>query len=131
MKQNAASRRFSEQARQAIAQILMFEISDPRLEMVTITGCEVSFDRSVCNVYYTAGPGDYAEVARALEAASGRIRSLAARSLGWRVAPQLRFFLDESVDTAQRIASALEAERGRMGADASAEEGDGYAGASD
>ena len=113
MKQNASNRRVNEQARQVIAETLMFEISDPRLSMVTITGCEVSFDRSVCNVYYTAMPGTYDEVEEAFGKASGRIRSLLARKLSWRTSPELRFFIDQSVDEAERIARALEHERGR------------------
>ena len=113
MKQKASSRRVNEQARQVIAEILMFEVSDPRLDLVTITGCEVSFDRSVCNVYYTTTPDKYEDCAAALKSASGRIRSLMGKKLTWRVAPELRFFLDKSVDEAQRIAVALEAERKR------------------
>ena len=114
MKQGASSRRVNEQARQVIAETLMFEISDPRLSMVTVTGCEVSFDRSVCNVYYTATPGSYEEVQEAFEKAGGRIRSLLARKLSWRTSPELRFFIDKSVDEAEKIARALENERGRM-----------------
>lgn len=114
MKQKASSRRVNEQARQVIAETLMFEVSDPRLSMVTITGCEVSFDRSVCNVYYTASPGSYEETQIALEKAGGHIRSVLAKKLSWRTSPELRFFLDKSVDEAERIARALEAERQRM-----------------
>ena len=115
MKQGSSSRRVNEQARQVIAETLMFEISDPRLGMVTITGCEVSFDRSVCNVYYTAMPGTYEEVQAAFEKAAGRIRSILAKKLSWRTSPELRFFIDKSVDEAERIARALENVRQRMG----------------
>ena len=114
MKQNASNRRVNEQARQVIAETLMFEVSDPRLSMVTITGCEVSFDRSVCNVYYTDSPDRYEETQAALQKAAGHIRSLLAKKLSWRTSPELRFFLDKSVDEAERIAKALEVERARM-----------------
>ena len=59
MKQSSSNRKVNEQAREVIAGILLFEISDPRLELVTITGCEVSYDRSVCNVFYTTEPDRY------------------------------------------------------------------------
>ena len=114
MKQNSSSRRVNEQARQVIAETLMFEISDPRLSMVTITGCEVSFDRSACNVYYTAAPEDYEDVEAAFAKAKGKLRSLLAKKLSWRTAPELRFFVDKSVDEAERIARALKVERERM-----------------
>ena len=113
MKQNT-NRRVNEQARQVIAEILMFEISDPRLDLVTVTGCEVSFDRSVCNVHYTASPDAYDDAQEALKSAAGRIRSLMGRKLTWRTAPELRFYLDKSVDEAERIARALASERERM-----------------
>ena len=90
-----------------IAGILLFDISDPRLHLVTVTGCEVSFDRSYCNVYYSCEPDRYNEVQQAFEAAKGRIRSLMAKELSWRVAPQLRFMLDTTVDQAETIAQAL------------------------
>ena len=114
MKQNSSSRRVNEQARQVIAETLMFEFSDPRLSMITVTGCEVSFDRSVCNVYYTTTPDSYEETEQALENAAGRLRSLLAKKLSWRTSPELRFFLDKTVDEAQKIAVALEHERQRV-----------------
>lgn len=107
MKQNSSSRRVNEQAREVIANILLFDMTDPRFSLVTITGCEVSFDRSVCNVYYTTEPSRYLEVAEAFAKGTGRIRSLMAKQLSWRVAPELRFILDSSVDQAERIADAL------------------------
>lgn len=113
MKQSSSNRRVNEQAREVISEILLFEISDPRLDMVTITGVEVSYDRSVANVYYSTELSRYTEVAQAFNAAAGRIRSLMAKKLSWRVAPELRFHLDESVDNAQRIAEALSADAAR------------------
>lgn len=113
MKQSSSNRKVNEQAREVIASILLFEISDPRLEMVTITGCEVSYDRSVCNVFYATEPERYDEAAEAFSKAAGRIRTLMARQLSWRVAPELRFLLDQSVDQAERIASALAADARR------------------
>ena len=105
MKQSSSNRKVNEQAREVIASILLFEISDPRLELVTITGCEVSF--------YTTEPERYEDVAAAFSKASGRIRSLMARKLSWRIAPELRFLLDRSVDQAERIATALERDAAR------------------
>lgn len=125
MKQSSSNRKVNEQAREVIASILLFEISDPRLTLVTITGCEVSYDRSVCNVYYTTEPERYEAVADAFAKAAGRIRSLMAKELSWRVAPELRFMLDKSVDEAERIATALQrdAARNAAGERADADEG--------
>ena len=129
MKQSSSNRKVNEQAREVIASILLFEISDPRLELVTVTGCEVSYDRSVCNVFYTAEPARYQDAAEAFGKASGRIRSLMARRLSWRVAPELRFMLDSSVDEAERIASALARDAARNARPGDAGEAGGASGA--
>ena len=47
----------------------------------------------------------------AFEAAAGHIRSLMAKKLSWRVAPELRFYVDTSVDQAEAISQALNSER--------------------
>ncbi len=107
MKQNSSTRRLAEEAREKIATILMMEISDPRLALVTVTGCEVSVDRSVCKVWVSADPESYGEVLEGLASAKGRIRSLLGRSLTWRVTPELIFQIDRSTDEAMRITEAL------------------------
>ena len=113
MKQNASSRKVNAQAQEQIASILLFDIADARLKKATITGCEVSFDRSFCNVFYTAPVDEYEYMQAAFEKAKGYIRSLLAKRLSWRVAPELRFILDTSVDEAHRIACALAKEEAR------------------
>ncbi len=113
MKPGNSNRKVDEQAREVIANTLLLELSDPRLDNVTITSCQVSYDRSVCDVYYTTDPNRYDEVAEALKSASGAIRSSMAKKLSWRTAPELRFKLDPSVDRAERIDSALEREAAR------------------
>lgn len=107
MKQSNANRKVNEQAREILASVLLFEVSDPRLRLVTITGCEVSFDRSVCNVFYTTEPDRYEDAAEGFAAAAGRIRSLMGKGLSWRVTPELHFLLDPSVDEAEKITDAL------------------------
>ena len=107
MKQTETTRRLAQEAREKIATILRQEISDPRLADVTVTGCEVSVDRSLCKVYVAAPPGTSEEVLAGLESAKGRIRSLLGRSLTWRVTPELFFVIDTSTDQAMRITEAL------------------------
>ena len=108
MKQTQATRRLGEQLREKLAQILLFEISDPRLDLVTLTGVEVSIDKSFARVYVSCEPERYDEVMDALDAAQGRIRSILARSLDWRVTSALDFKIDPSTDEAERISRALE-----------------------
>ncbi len=111
MKKTPATRKASEILREKIASVLLFHVSDPRLQMVTVTECVVSKDRSVAQVFVSCDKARYDEVAAGLEAAKGRIRSVVGRELDWRVTPELRFTIDTTVDTAERIAEVLEGER--------------------
>ena len=107
MKQNANSRRMSELAREKLGYILLFEINDPELEFVTLTGCEVSIDKSYLKAYVSCEAARYDEVRAALGRAKGRIRSLLGHALGWRVTPEIAFVIDTTADEAERIARAL------------------------
>lgn len=91
MKQTQATRRLGEQLREKLGYILLFEVSDPRLDLVTLTAVEVAVDRSFARVYVSCDASRYDEVMEALASAKGRIRSLLARSLDWRVTPELDF----------------------------------------
>lgn len=108
MKQTPATRRLSEQLREKLGYILLFEIADPRLDLVTITGVEVAQDRSYARIFVSCDGDRYEEVLETLASAKGRIRSLLARSLDWRIVPELDFRIDRSTDEAQAIALALE-----------------------
>lgn len=108
MKQTPLTRRLGEQLREKLGYIMLFEISDPRLDLVTLTGVEVSQDRSFARVFISCEPDRYDEVLEAVRAAKGRIRSLLAKSLDWRVTPELDFKIDRSTDEAERISRALE-----------------------
>lgn len=109
------NRKVDEVARQEISTILLLEVSDPRLQFVTITGCKVSFDRAYADVYYTTTPDKYGEVAAALEKAKGYIRSSMAKKLDWKKSPLLRFHLDETIDHAGLIDEFISTERERYG----------------
>lgn len=107
------NRKVDEQARETIANILLFDVSDPRLNLVTITGCKVSYDRAYCDVYYTVEPNRYDAVKSAFASAKGHIRSLMAKQLNWKQAPELRFHCDESVDAAEKLEHFLQLEKQR------------------
>ena len=100
MKQNQYSRRTNALAREKLASILLFEVSDPDLALVTVTGVEVSVDKSLLRAFVSCDAERYDEVTAALARAKGRIRSLLGRSLDFRI--------DTTTDEAERIARALE-----------------------
>jgi ribosome-binding factor A len=120
MKKTASSRKAGEELRAKVANVLLLHVSDPRLALVTVTGCDVSPDREVADVFVAAPKERYDEVEAGLAAASGRIRALVGKSLSWRVTPELRFRIDKTGDAAERISEVLN-EEARSASDAGAE----------
>lgn len=107
MKQQPYSRRHNEAAREKLGYILLFELSDPALEFITLTGVEVSLDKSFLRAYVNCDAGREEEVIAALTRAKGRIRSLLGHALGWRVTPEIDFRIDTTLDDAERLQVAL------------------------
>ncbi len=109
MKSYSRARRTDESVRQALAQIILTEVKDPRVELVTITSVVVSPDLRHANVFITTH-GDqarYKEALAGLQSAKGRIRSALGHDLIMKYVPELHFFIDGSVDEGQRISEKL------------------------
>jgi ribosome-binding factor A len=109
VKSYSRARRTDESVRQALAQILLSEVKDPRVELITITSVVVSPDLRHANVFITThGDEDrYKQALAGLQSAKGRIRSALGRDLVMKYVPDLHFFIDESVDEGQRISEKL------------------------
>lgn len=88
-----------------LAELLRREISDPRLQLTTITGVTMTRDLRMARVYIAAAGGREASEA-ALEgfrSAAGFIKRHLARGLGLRYMPTLEFYYDESFDRGAQI----------------------------
>lgn len=109
MKQTSRTRKLNEMVREAIASMLVDEIADPRLDLVTITSAQVAPDLMTANIYVIAHGDEerYAEALAGLNSAKGRIRSLLGQRVKMRFTPELHFFIDPSVDEGMRINEAL------------------------
>jgi ribosome-binding factor A len=112
-KSYSRSRAAGESVREVVARILFEEIADPRIDLVTVTGVDMSPDLRHANVYVTTHGGEerYRDVIAGLDSAKGRIRSLLGQALVMRYVPELHFRIDPSVDDALRIGEAIRAER--------------------
>ena len=113
------NRRLDQHVKEAVAQIVEEDISDPRLNLVTITDVEVTADQKYATVYWTAldrglvsrdpssTGGDplpeEGEVAAGFEAARSRIQGLVARRVQSRNTPELRFRPDPVASQAARV----------------------------
>lgn len=112
MKSFPRSRVTGETVREAVAAILLSEIKDPRVELVTVTSVKMSPDLRHADVYVTAHGGQerYREALEGLKSASGRIRTLLGRHVRMRYVPELAFHIDPSLDEAMRIGEVLREE---------------------
>ena len=121
MKTYPRSRAMGETVREIIARLLLEECADPRLELVTVTGVDMSSDMTHANIF-VAVHGDDARVAEAmagLQAAKGRLRTMLGEAIRLRYVPELHFKIDPSIDEATRITDAILRERasGRVSPD--------------
>jgi len=101
--------RVGEAIREAIADMLLRDIKDPRIGMVTLTTVQLTDDLRHAKVFFSC-VGDTAAHERSLSglrSASGFIRSQLTRRLQLRVAPEVTFVFDASLENAERLASLL------------------------
>lgn len=103
--------RVAEALQEAVAEVVQRDIKDPRVGMVTITRATVSPDLRHAKVFFSR-LGDDAVRRKSLEglrSAAGFIRSQVARRLQLRVAPEIRFEIDENIEYAVRISELIRA----------------------
>jgi ribosome-binding factor A len=82
-------------------------LSDPRLEMVTLTGVDVSPDLRHATVYYSAlGRQDEGTLA-ALQAAAPHLRRVLGREVRLKYLPLLHFREDPAIERGQRVEEIL------------------------
>ena len=87
--------------------LIVREVKDPRVGMITVTGAEVSGDLKYAKIFFSAFNGDVKETMKGLKSASGFIRSQLARRLNLRATPELTFVHDNSVSHGAEIAAIL------------------------
>ena len=104
---NHRQARVAQEIRARLTTVLTHRIRDPRLDLVTITGVEVSADFSFARVYYRAHR-DPSDAQRALQKAKPFIRRQLAKGLPLRRVPELDFRLDETADRAAHLEEVLQ-----------------------
>lgn len=106
------SDRVAEQIRRELADLLQFEVKDPRVSMVTITEVEVSGDLAHAKVFYSApvqdNPQAMAELQKGLEKSAGFLRSQLGKRMSVRTVPQLHFSYDSSIDRGMKISRLID-----------------------
>jgi len=97
--------RFTDTLREEIAQIVGYELDDPRVTTVTVTDVRLSSDKRAARVYVTVA-GDEAEHKQALDAlkhAAPYVRKQLGLSLNLPRTPELHFVRDRIEEQGDRV----------------------------
>ena len=105
MRQNRAAR-VGDEMQKVISQLLLTEVKDPGIPVMTsVMEVRMSSDLTHANVYLSVygTQEEKQECMKALERASGFIRHEVAQRIKLRVAPELHFKLDESIEKGMEL----------------------------
>lgn len=122
-------KRLQELIKARVAEVVSYELSDPRRGLITIT--RVDLDREVrhCKVYWSVlgNEKDRKLNGKMLDHAAAFVQREVAAILHTRTVPKVRFVFDESIEGAQRvegIIQQLKLERQKQGAEQEHREAD-------
>jgi len=96
---------------QELAMIMLRELSDPRLTgLPSITRVKISDDLSVADVFITVmgTPGQQSAALNALKHSAGMMRILLTKKMTLRIAPFLKFHIDEDLKKELELMSILQ-----------------------
>jgi ribosome-binding factor A len=101
--------RIADRIRQELSQMLIREISDPRLKQIYITDVKVDKELAFADIFVSAveGVSRSADVLAGLESASGYIKRNLASRVELRAFPRLRFHWDMTPENADHIEQIL------------------------
>ncbi|KMV74095.1 30S ribosome-binding factor RbfA [Rosenbergiella epipactidis] len=109
-KEFGRSQRVAQELQKELAVIIQREIKDPRVGMmVTVSGVEVSRDLAYAKVFVTflndKDEDAVKQGVKALQDASGFIRTLLGKAMRLRIVPELTFFYDNSLVEGMRMSN--------------------------
>lgn len=101
--------RIADRIRQELSEMLIREISDPRLQQIFVTDVKVDKELAYADVYVSAleGTERSKDVLSGLESASGFLRRTLAQRVELRAFPRLRFHWDVTPENADHIEKLL------------------------
>jgi len=97
--------RIADRVKQELAQMLIRELSDPRLKQIFVTDVKIDRELAFADIYISAveGASRSADILAGLESASGFIRRILASRVEVRAFPRLRFHWDPTPEHANHI----------------------------
>jgi ribosome-binding factor A len=97
--------KINERFREELSEMLIREISDPRLTGVSVTDVQIDRELAFANIYVSAleGVERSEEILQALKHAQGFLRRELAHRVELRTFPRLRFHWDPTFERAEKI----------------------------
>jgi len=117
------TRRVGEQIQRELADLIRNEIKDPRVGMVSVTAVIVSRDLSHAKVYVSVlGSAEQTDASvKVLGNAAGFLRHKLGKIMHIRIIPELRFYLDRSLEEGARMGAlineAIASDQGNSGSE--------------
>jgi len=105
MSSQGRANRIAQRVKEELSTMVLFNLSDPRLEGVFITHVKVDRELAYANIFVSAleGAERSEEILEGFRSASGYIRRRLAQSIDLRSFPHLRFNWDPVPENADRI----------------------------
>jgi ribosome-binding factor A len=99
------AQRIADRIREELSEMLIQEISDPRLAGISITDVHVDRELAYAEIYYSALEGEKRakDILDGLEHAQGFLRHELSQHIELRTFPRLRFHWDPTFERAERI----------------------------
>jgi len=99
------SQRIADRIREELSEMLLQEVSDPRLAGISVTDVTIDRELTYAEVYVSAleGSDRWREIKDGLEHAQGYLRHELSKRVDLRVFPRLRFHWDPTFERAERI----------------------------
>ena len=111
-KEYSRTQRLGEQIRRELSVLVLNEVKDPRVSMVSFTAVKLSRDLSHVTIYCTVmNKDDKAETVEALNRAAGFLRKKLAAKITARIVPALKFIYDESLERGTHLTELINAAR--------------------
>jgi ribosome-binding factor A len=102
-------KRIEDRIQQELSELLIHEVSDPRLKQIFVTGIKVDRELAYAEVYVSAveGASRAEEVLEGLRSASGFLRRALSAQVELRSFPKMRFHWDPTPENADHIEKLL------------------------
>ncbi len=98
----------ADQIQRDLSELIMREVKDPRIGIVTIQSVELTPDYAHAKVYFTVLTGDPAATQEALNHAAGHLHNLLFKRLHIHTVPTLHFHYDQTTEKAHEMSRLID-----------------------